>query len=238
MEQLQSVTEQTPVSEITIVLAEDHSVVRSGLRTLLERQPNFHVIGEASDGIEAVRITEKLTPDILILDLSMGGLHGLDVARHLMHRKLKTRIVVLTMHSNEDYIRQAFKSNVSAYVPKEYEFSVLAAAIVAVASGKHYLPPLVSDVIVNAYIARSSADARDSYDTLTDREREVLQLIADGLTNAEVGKRLFISCRTVESHRANLKKKLKLKNEAEIVRYAVEKGLLTYKLSLLSQSKS
>jgi DNA-binding NarL/FixJ family response regulator len=237
MEQSQSVAEQPQTAQITIVLAEDHSVVRCGLRILLERQQNFRVIGEASDGIEAVRITEKLTPDILILDLSMGGLNGLDVARHLMHRKLKTRIVVLSMHSNEDYIRQAFKSNVSAYVPKECEFSVLASAIVAVAAGKHYLPPSVSDVIVNAYVAGSSGDAGDSYDTLTGREREVLQLIADGLTNAEVSKRLFISCRTVESHRASLKKKLKLKNEAEIVRYAVEKGLLTYKLSPASQIK-
>ncbi len=237
MEQPQSVTKKLQTSEITIVLAEDHSVVRSGLRTLLERQQNFRVIGEASDGIEAVRITEKLTPDILILDLSMGGLHGLDVARHLMHRKLKTRVVVLSMHSNEDYIRQAFKSNVSAYVPKECEFSVLASAIVVAASGKHYLPHPISDVIVNAYIAGSSAEATSSYDTLTDREREVLQLIADGLTNAGVSKRLFISCRTVESHRANIRKKLKLKNEAEIVRYAVEKGLLTHRLSLPSQPK-
>src|SRR5574341_1157652 len=229
MEQALSVTDHSEASSTTIVLAEDHSVVRSGLRTLLERQPNFRVIGEASDGIEAVRITEKLQPDVLILDLSMGGLHGLDVARHLMHRKQKTRIVVLSMHSNEDYIRQAFKSNVSGYVPKECEFSVLASAIVAVAAGQHYLPPSVSDVIVNAYVAGSSVDTTDSYDALTDREREVLQLIADGLTSAEVSKRLFISSRTVESHRASLKKKLKLKNEAEIVRYAVEKGLLTYK---------
>jgi DNA-binding NarL/FixJ family response regulator len=227
MEELQSAT-----SEITIVLAEDHSVVRSGLKTLLERHQNFRVVGEAADGIEAVRITEKLIPDILILDLSMGGLHGLDVARHLMHRKLKTRIIVLSMHSTEDYIRQAFKSNVSAYVPKECEFSVLVSAIVAVASGNHYLPPSVSDVIINAYVAGSSVDSANSYDTLTDREREVLQLVADGLTNAEVSKRLFISCRTVESHRASLKRKLKLKNEAEIIRYAFEKGLLTYKLSL------
>lgn len=237
MEQSQSVAEQPQASQITIVLAEDHSVVRSGLRTLLERQQNFRVIGEASDGIEAVRITEKLAPDILILDLSMGGLHGLEVARHLMHRKLKTRIVVLSMHANEDYIRQAFKLNVSAYVPKECEFSVLASAIVAVASGKHYLPPSVSDVIVNAYVAGTSGDVTSSYDMLTDREREVLQLIADGLTNAEVSKRLFISSRTVESHRASLRKKLKLKNEAEIVRYAVEKGLLTYKFSLPSHTK-
>lgn len=237
MEQSQNVAEQPQASQITIVLAEDHSVVRSGLRTLLERQQNFRVIGEASDGIEAVRITEKLAPDILILDLSMGGLHGLEVARHLMHRKLKTRIVVLSMHANEDYIRQAFKLNVSAYVPKECEFSVLASAIVAVASGKHYLPPSVSDVIVNAYVAGTSGDVTSSYDMLTDREREVLQLIADGLTNAEVSKRLFISSRTVESHRASLKKKLKLKNEAEIVRYAVEKGLLTYKFSLPSHTK-
>ncbi len=233
-EQLENVGKEPNTSSITVVLAEDHSVVRSGLKILLERQPNFRVIGEASDGLEAVRITEKLTPDILILDLSMGGLHGLDVARHLMARKLKTRIIVLSMHSNEDYIHQAFKSNVSAYVPKECEFSVLAAAIVSVASGKRYLPPSISDVIVNAYIGRSGADVTNSYDTLTEREREVLQLIADGLTSAEVGKRLFISCRTVESHRASLKKKLKLRNEAEIVRYAVEQGLLTYKLSLPS----
>jgi len=230
-EQLQNVGKAPNTSGITIVLAEDHTIVRSGLRTLLERQENFRVIGEVSDGIEAVRITEKLAPDILILDLSMAGLHGLDVARHLMHRKLKTRIVVLSMHINEDYVRQAFQSNVSAYVPKECAFPVLVEAILAVASGKSYLPPSISDVIVNAYVAGSSVTVTNSYDKLTEREREVLQLIADGLKNTEVSKRLFISCRTVESHRASLMRKLKLKNEAELVRYAVEKGLLTYKLS-------
>jgi DNA-binding NarL/FixJ family response regulator len=230
-------TESPETSMINIVLADDHSVLRSGLRTLLERQKNFRVVGEASNGLEAVRITEKLAPDILVLDLSMGGLHGLDVARHLKHRKLKTRIVILSMHSNEDYIRQAFKSNVSAYVPKDCEFSELVEAILAVASGKHYLPPRISDVIVNAYVAGSSDDSMNSYEMLTDREREVLQLLADGLTNAEVSKRLFISSRTVESHRARLRKKLNLKNESEIIRYAVEKGLLTYKISLPLHTK-
>ena len=232
-EELQNLSEEPKSTEITIVLAEDHNVVRSGLITLLERQQNFRVIGEVSDGIEAVRMTVKLVPDILILDLSMSGLHGLDVARHVMHLKLKTHVVVLSMHLNEDYIHQAFQANVSAYVPKECEFPVLVAAIVAAASGKRYLLPSISDVIVNAYVAESNVSVTNSYDTLTDREREVLQLIADGLKNAEVGRRLFISCRTVESHRASLMRKLKLKNEAELVRYAVEKGLLTYRLSPL-----
>ena len=235
-EQLQNVGKGSNTSSITVVLAEDHTIVRSGLITLIERQNNFRVIGEASNGIDAVQMTEKLAPDILLLDLSMAGLHGLDVARHLMHRKVKTRIIVLSMHLNEDYIRQAFQANVYAYVPKDCEFTVLAAAMVAVASGNHYLPPSVSDVLVSAYATGSSVNVTNSYDRLTEREREVLQLIADGLKNTEVSKRLFISCRTVESHRANLMRKLKLKNEAEVVRYAVEKGLLTYKLSPLNQN--
>jgi two-component system, NarL family, response regulator NreC len=236
-EEIQSLSKALNISKISIVLAEDHSVVRSGLRILLERQPNLEIIGEASDGIEAVRITQKLGPDILILDISMAGLHGLDVARQLMHRKLKTRIVVLSMHVNEDYIRQAFQLDVAAYVPKECEFAILLAAISAAASGKRYLAPPITDVIANACAIGSSANITNSYDLLTDREREVLQLIADGLKNTEVSKRLFISCRTVESHRASLMRKLKLKNEAEIVRYAVEKGLLNYKLSTPSELK-
>jgi len=236
-DQLQDVGKGPNASGITIVLAEDHTIVRSGLRTLIERQENFRVIGEASNGIDAVHMTEKLAPDILLLDLSMAGLHGLDVARHLKHRHLKTRIVVLSMHLNEDYIRQAFQANVYAYVPKDCEFTVLAAALVTVASGTRYLPPPISNVFVDAYLTGSNVNVPNSYDMLTDREREVLQLIADGLKNAEISKRLFISCRTVESHRASLMRKLKLKNEAEIVRYAVEKGLLIYKLSPPTQLK-
>jgi len=135
------------------------------------------------------------------------------------------------MHLNEDYIREAFQLNVSAYVPKECTFPVLVEAITTVASGKRYLPPSISDVILSAYVGGPNINVKNSYDTLTDREREVLQLIADGLKNAEVSRRLFISSRTVEYHRASLMRKLKLKNEAEIVRYAVEKGLLSYRLS-------
>jgi DNA-binding NarL/FixJ family response regulator len=230
-EQLQNIGNEPNSSAIKIVLAEDHSIVRFGLRTLLEGQERFHVIGEASDGLEAVRITESLAPDILLLDLSMAGLHGLEVARHLKHRQPRTRVVILSMHLNEDYIRQALQANVYAYVPKDCEFSVLTEAIVAVASGKRYLPPQVSDVLVNACLAGTQTDLPDSYNTLTEREREILQLVADGLKNAEIGKRLFISSRTVESHRASLMRKLRLKSEVDIVRYAFEKGLLSYKLA-------
>lgn len=220
------ITTDHEASKISIFLADDHAIIRSGLKALLEADSRFTVIGEAADGLETLRLVEKLAPQILILDLSMSGLHGLEVARQLAARGLNTRVVVLSMHTSEDYVRRALINNVAAYVPKDSTLPTLVGAILAAAAGGHFLPPPLSEAAISAYITQAGSQIEDRYESLTNREREVLQLVAEGLTNAEVGKRLFISARTVESHRAHLMHKLLLKNETELVRYAFKKRLI------------
>lgn len=210
-----NITNDQETSKISIVLADDHAIIRSGLKALLEADKRFTVVGEAADGLETLRLVEKLAPQILILDLSMGGLHGIEVARRLAVCT-STRVVVLSMHTSEDYVRRALMNNVAAYVPKNSTFSTLVRAILAAASGRHFLPPPLSEAAISAYIMQAGAQPEDTYETLTNRERE----------DVEVGKRLFISARTVESHRAHLMHKLSLKNETELVRYAFKKGLI------------
>ena len=225
-EQQNNITNDQETAKISIFLADDHAIIRSGLKAALEADNRFTIVGEAADGLETLRLVEKLAPQILILDLSMGGLHGIEVARQLAVRTLKTRVVVLSMHTSEDYVRRALMNNVAAYVPKDSTLPTLIRAILAAASGRHFLPSPLSEAAISAYITQSGANIEDPYETLTNREREVLQLVAEGLTNGEVGKRLFISARTVESHRAHVMQKLSLKNETELVRYAFKKGLI------------
>ena len=214
------------VSPITILLADDHHVVRQGVRALLQTEPDFSVVGEASNGLEALRLVEKLNPSVLVVDLSMPGLNGLEVTRQISDRWLKTRVVVLSMHSNEHYITDALKYGAFGYVFKNSPTEQLVRAIRDVAAGLHYLPPPFSEIAIDAFIENAKRTVRDSYESLTTREREVLQLAAEGHTAAEIGARLFISPRTVEIHRANLMRKLSLRNQADLIRYAFEKGLL------------
>ena len=211
---------------ITIVLADDHRVVRQGLRALLEVEQDFRVIGEASDGLEAARTIEKVQPDVAVLDLMMGGLSGLEVTRQLHKTSPKTCVVILSMYGNEPYVLEALQAGVKAYVLKESTTDELVHAVREASCGRRYLGSPLSEIAIDAYLQKTKGSTIDPYETLTTREREVLHLSAQGCTNAEIAEKLFISRRTVEVHRANMMQKLNLHTQTDLIRYVLEKGLL------------
>jgi DNA-binding NarL/FixJ family response regulator len=211
---------------LTLLLADDHLIVRQGLQAVLKSQSDFQLVGEAADGPETVRLAERLRPDVLVLDLTMPGLNGLDVAKHISRRLPRTRIVVLSMHADLPYALAAVRAGASAYVLKEAGVDELVRAVRAVAAGRRYFSLPLSEADLEAYAGRTAETPPDPYHTLTFREREVLQLTADGHSSAEIGERLFISPRTVESHRANLMRKLAVRNQKELIRYALGRGLV------------
>jgi two-component system, NarL family, response regulator NreC len=210
----------------TIVLADDHQVVREGLRLVLDAQPDFVVVGEAADGLQAAELVGRLKPDLLVADLVMPGLGGLDVAREARRRSPKTRVVILSMHSSDSFVLEALKNGASAYVLKDSSAAELTQAIHTVLAGRRYLSPPLSQKAIDDYVARAEGSAVDLYETLTTREREVLHLAAEGLGNPAVGERLGISPRTAETHRAHVMDKLGLRNAAALVVYALHRGLL------------
>jgi DNA-binding NarL/FixJ family response regulator len=222
---------------ITIVLAEDHHIVRQGIRSLLEAEADFKVIGEVSDGLEAVRIVESLRPDILILDLIMGGLNGIEVARQVNKQSSKTAIIILSMYNNEAYVLEALRAGAKGYVLKDSTAAELVKAVREAVIGRHYLSASLSERAIENYIEKSKETYVDSYDTLTTREREVLHLAAQGCTNAEIAERLYISRRTVEVHRANVMHKLGLSSQSQLLRYAMKRGILPPNDSLDSEIK-
>jgi DNA-binding NarL/FixJ family response regulator len=210
---------------LTIFLADDHQIFRQGLQALLKTVPDFTVVGEAADGLETVRRVERLQPQVLVLDLMLPGLNGLEAARQVARRAPHTRIVILSMHANVAYVHEALRAGALAYVLKDAGLEELVNGIRAAALGRRYFSPPISEQALNAYRSRAEANFLDPYDTLTTREREVLQLTAEGLSGNAIAERLFISPRTVESHRANLMRKLGMHNQKELVRYAVERKL-------------
>ena len=211
---------------IRIVLADDHDVVRRGQQALLSSDSDLRVVGEAADGLEAVRLTEQLKPEVLVVDIAMPGLNGMDVITHVQKSCPRTAIVVFSMYTAQSYVAQAFRNGASAYVSKGGDAEDLARAIRAVMRGERYLGQELSPRAVELYLDTLSASADDPWDTLTAREREVLCLAAEGLSNATIGERLFISARTVETHRASVMRKLGLRGQTELVLYAVRRGLL------------
>jgi two-component system response regulator NreC len=211
---------------LSIVLADDHPVVRRGMRTLLESERDFAVVGEAGDGLETVRLVERLRPDVLILDLMMPGLSGLEVLRVLRQRAPRTRVVVLSMYSATAFVAEALKNGATAYVLKGSTEADLVRAVREAAEGKRFLGSPITEIAIGAYNEQAQAGPIDPHETLTTREREVLQLVAEGNTSPEIAARLHISPRTVENHRANLMRKLGLQNQSELVRHAVRHGLI------------
>ena len=214
------------MSMTTIVLADDHHVVRQGLRSLLEAEPDFSVVGETGDGLEAAQLVERLQPDVLVLDLMMPGLNGLEVTRQVSQRSPQTHVVILSMHANEAYVLETLRAGAAAYVLKESTSAELVRAVREAVAGRRYLSPPLSERAIEAYMQKAESTALDPYETLTAREREVLHLVAEGHTNAEIAARLFISRRTVETHRANLMRKLGLRTQTDLISYALRRGIL------------
>ena len=211
---------------ITVVLADDHAVVRQGLRTLLEAQPDMKVIGQAGDGLEALQLLDHLRPDVLVVDLMMPGLNGIEVARTVRQHLPQTHIVVLSMHANEAYVLEALHVGASAYVLKAAHSDELITAIREAAAGHRYLGSPLSEHAIAAYLEKSKVAALDPYETLTERERQVLHLVAEGRGNADIADALSISPRTAETHRSNLMHKLGLHSHTDVIRYALRRGLI------------
>ena len=214
---------------IRILIADDHTIVRQGLSKLLEEEVGIEVVGEAVDGRDAVTRAMDLMPDIVLMDLSMPGLHGLEATRQITKRLPKTRVLILSMHKNEAYVLQSLQAGGSGYILKDSASEEVVGAIRAVSKGDSYLSPSISRVVIEDYLRVSSpgaAGAKSLYDTLTVREREIFQLLAEGLKNQEIAERLHVSVKTVETHRAHIMEKLNLNNIAELVKYSIEIGIV------------
>jgi DNA-binding NarL/FixJ family response regulator len=210
---------------LSVLLAEDHPVVREGLRAMLEAEGDFQVVGQTGNSSEVGGMVEELHPDVLVLDLIMPGIGGLNALRELARRRLPTRVVILSMYANEAYVLEALQNGAGAYVLKQSEAAELVRGIREVAKGRRYLSPPLSQRAVEAYAKRAKGTIATEEAELTAREKEVLTLVGQGFTSAQIGERLFISVRTVESHRSNLTKKLGLHSQAEMVRTALRREL-------------
>jgi two-component system response regulator NreC len=213
---------------IRIVLVDDHAIMRRGLRLVLQEQQDFEVVGEAGDGREAVNLAESLDPDVVVLDVSMPGMNGIEAARQISSKQPRVALVVLSMHSDEAYVLRALKAGVRGYLLKESPESDFIQAIHCVNEGKAFFSPAVSRTLAEDYVRQSQEkDIEDSYDLLTVREREILQLIAEGRSNKEVAANLNLSVYTVETHRSNVMTKLNLHSIPELILYAVRKGVIS-----------
>lgn len=210
-----------------MLLADDHAIVRRGLRSLLESEPGVSVVAEAADGLEALRVAEEHDFDVVILDVGMPKLNGIDVAARLQKLKRPPSVIILSMHADESYIIRALSAGARAYLLKDATDEDLLPAVRTVAAGKPFFSPAVTGVLVEDYVRQlQTRGLTDSYHLLTDREKEVLQLLAEGRSNKEVAALLNLGLSTVETHRGNLMQKLNLHNTAEIVLYAVRKGII------------
>jgi DNA-binding NarL/FixJ family response regulator len=214
------------MTSIRVLLADDHTLVRAGIRRLIENIPDCQVVGEAEDGHEVLRLAESLRPDVVLLDVGMPGLNGLEAAGHLASLDASIRVLILSMHSSEEYVLRALRAGCAGYLLKGSAVSELEVALRAAARGDTYLSPAVSKQIVADY-ARRMGGASDPLDALTPRQREVLQLVAEGHTSKAIAQRLNVSVKTVEGHRAHVMERLGLRDVAGLVRFAIRVGLVT-----------
>ncbi|HEY2744930.1 MAG TPA: response regulator transcription factor [Polyangia bacterium] len=209
-----------------ILLADDHQVVLDGLASLLAKEPDMQVVGQATDGLEVLGKVKELRPEVLVVDLMMPGMNGLEVTRQVHSQVPDTKVIVLSMHANDAYVAEALRNGASGYVVKQANARALVLAIRAVMEGEHYLSPPLSEERIALLQQEVKESPLEPFDLLSKREREVMQLAAEGLTSAEIGDRLKIGRRTVETHRANLQRKLGIKSHSELVKLAVKKGLV------------
>jgi len=216
------------MNPIRILLADDHTIIRSGLRVLLERQPGFEVVGEVGDGREAVRLAATLTPDVAVMDIAMPNLNGIEATLQITGRHPQTAVVILSMHQDESYVLRALKAGARGYLLKDSPEADLINAIRAVHQGKAFFSPAISKMLVEDYMRQlQQRGVEDSYELLTPREREVLQLLAEGKSNKETATMLNLSLHTVETHRSNILQKLNLHGTPELILYAIRKGVIS-----------
>jgi two-component system, NarL family, response regulator NreC len=211
-----------------VLLADDHQLMRSGVRLMLEREADITVVGEASDGREAVALAKSLKPEVVVMDIGMPNLNGIEAALQMTQHNPELAVVMLSMHSDESYVLRALKAGARGYLLKDSAEADLIKAVHVVAGGKSFFSPAVSKVLLDDYVRKlSRSGTEDAYDLLTPREREILQLIAEGKSNKDVANLLNLSVYTVESHRSNLMEKLNLKGVPELILYAVRKGIIS-----------
>ena len=212
---------------IRILLADDHTILRAGLKMMLNAQPDMEVVGEAQSGRQAIQEAQKLQPDVILMDITMPDLNGIEATRQIKRILTEVKILVLTMHENDEYVFQALRAGASGYMLKEAADTELITAIHVIKSGQFYLSPTAQSVVVGDYLQRvRTGEERDSYSSLTEREREILKLVAEGHTNNQIAERLIISPKTVDTHRTHVMDKLNLHSRAELVKYAMRRGLL------------
>jgi len=216
------------MKKLRILLADDHIVMRTGLRALLERQPNLEVVGESENGRETVELVASLGPDVVVMDVAMPVLNGIEATKTIVTQRPATAVVILSMHADESYVMRALKAGARGYLLKDSAAADLISAIQAVSQNKSFFSPKVSRILAEDYVrVLKQKGAVDSYDLLTSREREILQLLAEGKANKEVATALNISPYTVETHRRHILEKLNLHNPAELILYAVRKGIIS-----------
>lgn len=214
------------MTALRILLADDHTVVRQGLRKVLEERPEWQVVAEAGDGRDAVRLAEQFRPDVAVVDVAMPLLNGIEATRQITRRAPQTKVLVLSMYSDEAYVTQMLKAGATGYLLKDSADVDLLQAVQAVSQGKSFFSPAVARLMSDDYARQRGENAVDRYESLSDREREIFQLVAEGKTNKEIAALLFISPSTVETHRARIMDKLDLHSAAEIVLYAVRRGVI------------
>ncbi len=212
------------MEKIKILLVDDHAIMRDGIKALLSIYDDIEVVGEASEGREALEMARELNPDVVVMDISMPGMDGLEVTHRLTKRNPKMKVIILTQHDNKEYILSTIKVGAAGYIPKKALGSDLVSAIRAVCSGDSFLYPSAAKTLIDDY--RKQAEQPDIYETLTEREREILKLIAEGRTSREIAEALYISQKTVQGHRTKIMEKLDLHNRTELIKYAMRKGLV------------
>jgi DNA-binding NarL/FixJ family response regulator len=208
-----------------IILADDHTIVRHGLNKLIQQQDDMEVIAQAADGHSAVELTKELSPDMVIMDIGMPDLNGIDATQQIIHEFPQVKVIGLSMHSGKKFVIEMLKAGASGYLLKDCALEELTTAIKAVASGKIYLSPSITDVVVENYVRHSQKKESSAFSLLSQREREVLQLMAEGKTTKQIGLHLHISPKTVEGHRLRLMEKLNMDSVAKLTKYAIQEGL-------------